>query len=150
LTLIRKERDLFKLGPGESRSLEWVVTSDNAVFNRAIFVRIIAKGGYPTPERQGTCGILVFQFANLSGLQMLALTIGSSLIFMAVGIFLWTSGKRALRGRDLNVARAMIVLALFMLAGIITTLMGLWLLGFLIFLVSILLVGGIIAYFISG
>jgi len=69
---------------------------------------------------------------------------------MAVGIFLWTSGKRALRGRNLNVARAMIVLALFMLAGIITTLMGLWLLGFLIFLVSILLVGGIIAYFISG
>lgn len=150
VTLIRTHRDLFKLDPGDSRSLEWEISSEDAAFNIVVLARIFAKGGYPSPDRQGTCGVLVVPTSTLSGNLITIATIASSIILQMAGLGLWNWSNRPLKGKSLRAFQAMVVLTTFIAAGMVTSIMGWWLIGALIFMVSILLIGGIIAYFITA
>jgi len=150
VTLIREEKDLFSLEAGESRELEWTVSPEDAVYKRVILARIKSFGGYPSPDRQGSCGILVFNVKGISGDQLLVILLVTSLALMAVGI--GTSGRFHSAGqrRNRRIMRAMVALAIFVILGLASTLFGWWVVGLIILVISILLLGAIISFFLTN
>ena len=147
--LMREINSKLPLDPGETQTLEWPVTPDDAAYGRLILVNVRLYPKYPLPARTGTCGILVLNLPYLTGNQIFAFTLAVSLLSMAVGAGLWVAGNRPLSGPGLDVTRAMGALAGSVLAGTIAGLLGWWMLGVLIFAITVLLIGTIIGYFMN-
>jgi hypothetical protein len=147
VTLMREVNRSVSLAPGERRRLTWEVTADDAAFERFILVKVILRGRYPLPSRQGTCGILVLSVPFLTGDQVFGLGFGAALLCMAGGILLWLQVSDPHLKR--RVARAMGALAGSILVGTTVGLLGWWLPGFIIFLVTLLGIGVIIGHFFS-
>lgn len=149
VTLKREINSKLPVAAGETESLEWLVTPDDAAYGRLILVRMRLFAKYPLPARIGTCGILVLDLPNFKGNQIFAFTLGVSLLSMMVGMGLWVAGNRPLSGLGRDVTRAMAALAVCVLAGMIVGVIGLWLAGAIILVITVLLIGSIIGYFIK-
>ena len=149
VTLMREVNTKLPLDPGETKPLQWTVTSDDAAFGRLILVKVTVNRKYPLPSRQGTCGILVVDLPYFTGNQIFAFTLAASLLSMVAGAGLWVVANRPLRGPGLDVTRAMGVLAGSVLTGTIVGLRGSWMFGGLIFVFTVLLIGAVIGYFVS-
>jgi ABC-type multidrug transport system fused ATPase/permease subunit len=146
VSMLREIREQLPLEPGESKQLEWPVTPDDAAYGRVILARVHVRGGYPLPSRHASCGILVLDVPSLTGGQILALALTASLLCMGLGAGLWIATHRPLAGRSLDVVRAMGALAVTVVVGIVVSLLGMWVLGLLAVVVTILLTGAIIGY----
>ena len=149
VTLMREIITTLSLDPGETKPLHWTVTSDDAAFGRLVLVKVTVNRKYPLPSRQGTCGILVVGLPYFTGNQIFAFTLAASLLIMASGAGLWVVANRPLKDLGQDVIVAMGVLAGSVLAGTIVGLRGSWLFGGLIFVITVLLVGAIIGYFVN-
>jgi len=149
VTLMREVNKSVPLAPGEKRQLEWAVTADDAAFDRFILVKVVLRGRYPRPSRQGTCGILVVDVPLLSGRQVFSLIFTVSLLGMAAGYVLWLRASQPLDDRGRQMTRAMVTLAGSVVLGTIIGWLGLWLLGFFLFLVALLGIGVVIGYFLN-
>ena len=149
VTLMREINTKLSLNPGETKPLQWAVTSDDAAFGRLILVKVTVNRKYPLPSRQGTCGILVVGLPYFTGTQIFAFTFAASLLSMAGGAGLWVVANRPLKDLGLDVIVAMGALAGSVLAGMIVGLRGSWLFGGLIFVFTVLLIGAIIGYFVN-
>lgn len=148
---LKKEIDSkLPVAAGETESLEWPVTPEDAAYGRLILVRMRLFPKYPLPARIGTCGIIVLDLPNFTGNQIFAFTLGISLLSIAVGMGIWIVGNRPLSGLGQDVARAMTALAGFVLVGTIVSFLGLWLAGGIILVITVLLIGTIIGYFIKS
>jgi hypothetical protein len=144
VTLIRETRHEVPLAPRESETLQWTVTTDDAVFGRLILVRIHLNPLYPHPSREGSCGILVLDQPYLTGRQILVLSWAASLIGMTAGLGLWVVGNPPLSGRRFNLTAAMGALAVVVLVGMVVSALAWWVLGLVVLVVAILLTGAII------
>jgi hypothetical protein len=149
VTLMREINSKLSLAPGETQTLEWPVTPDDAAYGRLILLRVRLSAKYPLPSRDASCGILVVDLPYLSGNQITALILAASLLSMLIGAGLWIAANRPLRGLPRQVARAMGVLAGSVLAGVVLGLLGNWLLGALLLVITLLLCVAIIGYFVN-
>jgi hypothetical protein len=123
----------FQLNPHELRNLSWTVGMENLKFNRLILVRTyLIEPTRRIPVRTAHCGILVVDTDRLSSDQIILVSVITSLSGMIFGFLLWVIGKFPLKNR--LPAYSMVALAGLTLAGIIATLVGLWVVagGFLI------------------
>jgi hypothetical protein len=148
VTLMREENTSLPLEPGETQPLQWTVTADDAAFRRLILVRVRLFGKYPLPSRAGSCGILVVDLPYLSGSLIFALAFAASLLGMAGGAGLWVVANRPLSDQSLGVLRAMGALAGCVVVGTIIGLLGHWMLGGVVFVITLLLIGAVIGYFV--
>jgi hypothetical protein len=148
-TLMREENSILPLDPGETQRIGWTVTPDDAAFGRLILARVRLFPKYPLPARDGSCGILFVQTATFTGNQIFAFIAGAALLFMAIGAGLWISVNRPLLGIGLAVARSMGALAGCILVGMIIGLLGNWMFGGIILVITVLLVATIIGYFMT-
>jgi hypothetical protein len=150
VTLMREINSKLPLAPGETGTLEWPVTSDDAAYSgHLILVRVRLAAKYPLPSRHASCGILVVNLPYFTGNQVFAFAFAASLLSMVAGAGLWVVANRPLRGLGIDVTRAMGALAGCVVAGTIVGLLGWWVLGVLILAITVLLVGAIIGYFVS-
>ena len=149
VTLMREIFTKLPLDPGEKQTLELTVTPDDAAYGRLVLVNMRLYPKYPYPARTGTCGILVINESNLTGNQVFAFTLVVSLLSMVVGLSLWVTGDRPLSGLGLDVTRAMSALIVCVLAGTIVGLFGWWVFGVIIFMITVLLIGTIIGFFMK-
>ncbi len=150
VTLMREVNRSVSLNPGERQQLAWEVTADDAAFERFILVKVVLRGRYPLPSRQGTCGILVVSVPFLTGEQVFGLGFGAALLCMAGGLLLWLRASDSHPKQRRRVARAMGALAGSILVGTTVGLLGWWLPGFIIFLVTLLGIGVIIGHFLGN
>jgi hypothetical protein len=134
---------------GETESMEWTVTSDDMVQGRMILVKVLRFRKYPLPARLGSCGILVVGLPFLTGNLITALVIAASLLCMAGGAGLWILGSQPLSGLRQDAVRAMGVLAGVVLAGLVVSLYGAWLLGLLFLVATLLLIGAVAGHFVN-
>ena len=148
-TLMREENSILPLEPGETQEIGWTVTPDDAAFGRFILARVRLFGKYPLPSRDGSCGILFVNLSNLTGNQVFILILAATLLFMAVGVGLWIAGNKPLSGLGLTVVQAMGALVGCMLVGTIVGLLGNWMLGGIVLVVTLLLIGTTVGYFIN-
>jgi len=149
VTLMKEVDTRLPLAAGETQRLQWTVFPDDAAFGRLILVKVIVKGGYPLPSRQGTCGILVVNAPYLTGGQIFTLGLAVGFLSMLIGAGLWILVERPLNETGLQVARAMGMLAGAVLVGTIFGLLGWWLPGAALFMVTLLAIGAIIGYFLN-
>jgi hypothetical protein len=149
VTLIKKINSKLHLAPGETQILKWPVNPDDAAYGRFILVRVYRSAKYPLPSRDGACGILVVDLPYLSGNQIFAFILATSLLGMGGGLGLWVVVNRPLSRPKRDVARAMGVLAGCVLGGMIASLSGRWLLGLFIFVLTVLLGGAMVGHFIN-
>jgi hypothetical protein len=149
VTLMREENSKLPLEPGETKTLEWTVTPDDAAYGRLILTRVHVAAKYPLPSRDASCGILVVDLPRFTGSQLTAFVLAASLLGMAIGAGLWVVANRPLRGPAREAIRAMGVLAGSVLIGLVLGLVGQWLLGVLLLVISLLLIVTIAGYLVS-
>jgi hypothetical protein len=149
VTLMRETNSKLPLEPGETQTLEWTVTPDDAAYGRLVLIRVRVSAKYPLPSRDASCGILVVDLPYFKGNQITALALAASILSMIVGAGLWVLANRPLRGLAREVTRAMIVLATSILVGLVLGLLGQWLLGILLLAITVLLIAAIIGYLVN-
>jgi hypothetical protein len=140
LTVMREYRTTLPLSPGDTRTLQWEVTKEDAAYEHFILVRIHALRNTPIPSQSSACGVLVLDIGNLTGNQIVTLLLIGGLGSMLVGARLWWLANRPIFGRKQEAAYAMAGLAISVILGIIVSYFGNWLLGGLLFLFSLILV----------
>lgn len=149
ISLIDESRERYDVAPGEDIELSWTVYPDGAVYNgRLILVKIRTDPTYPLINRQGSCGILVISETNLSGNQFLITVVSISIIFMATGIIIWWLVNKPIRGKNYRVYRAMLALGIIVILGLLFGLLGYWSIGAILLILTILVIGAMIAYFL--
>ena len=141
---IRIVETITSLAPGETKKVEWTVTSEDVDFGNLILVKVLAFAYYEAPVREKWCGILVLNLPYLSGNQVFNSALGLSLAGLLIGFALWVIGGRPLKGKTLIAFHAMIWLAVFVLADMVFSFMGLWLLGLILFVAAALLILGVL------
>lgn len=127
------------LSPGETQQVEWEVNHGDAIYGNLILVKVMQYKTLKTPSREGTCGTLALNIPYLTGNQVLYSGALSSLLLIGAGIFLWLKSNKPLIGRSLNLKNAMLLMAVVVGAGIIASCCGVWGLGSLLLVISILL-----------
>jgi len=149
VTLMREEEEQFTLEPGESRRLEWAVTAEDAAWRHFVLVRINELRNSPLPSRTGTCGILVLNVPGLSGNQVVFLAGATAVLSMIVGVVLWAAGRRAASKQVPDLTRSMSVLVALMLAAMVISSRGQWMVGGLLLIFSALILVTMVTWAIS-
>jgi hypothetical protein len=134
---------------GTSQPIQWEVSKANAIWGNFILFRTYQYRYAPVPSRASSCGIIVSPVPGISGTVAVSLLIGICLVGMGAGMVLWFMQLKHQQGRPREAAKAMVVLAVFVLAGIVVNFIGMWLLGFLIIILTVLLIFVMMAYFVS-
>lgn len=146
VTLLREEKSMLPLDPGERQRLQWTVTADDAVWGRLILARVYVYRQYPLPSATAACGILLVDLPPFTGGHVLALAVAASLLGIGLGGWLWMASNRPLAGRIRRVTYGMAVLAGIVLAGMSASLLGWWLLAVGLLVLAILLALALFAY----
>ena len=139
VTLFREEHQRVVLESGERQPVEWSVTADDMVWRRLILVKVYQFGGNTLPSRQGTCGIIVVGGPFSSGSFLVGTLFGISALLMLIGGYLWVAGNRELLDRKPEAPRITVLLTFSVLLGMVCGVMGWWLLGVLVIMLTILL-----------
>lgn len=139
VTFSREEHQRVVVEPGERKQVQWQVTADDMVWRRLILVKVYQFGGNTLPSRQGSCGIIVIGSPVSSGSLLVGSLFGLSLILMLVGGYLWVAGNRELLNRKPDANRIIILLVASVSLVMVCGVMGWWLLGVLVVMLTILL-----------
>lgn len=130
---------------GQTGQLEWVVSSRNIDDYYFIFAKINRSASYPMPEAEALCGILVLDLPWSNGGQILLAWLAVCLVCIPLGMGLW-SARREPAYETPGVVKALAVMAL---TGLLVGLAAIWLLGVLCLVVTVLLVVGRLAAWVT-
>lgn len=123
--------------PGETQLVEQPVTADNIDLGFFIFAKAYRYASYPLPEANATCGIIIIDLPFLNGQQLFNLWLAFSLILIPLGLWMWSTSLRPEgAGRMIPVAK---VLAVIVLGGLLVSLKGVWALGVLFLVLTLLM-----------
>lgn len=142
--LMQEKVDRLEIEPGETKSVEVEVSSENAVYNRIILVRMHQFSYGPLPYRNASCGIYVINIPFLTGSQFIMTSLIFGSLFSGVGLFLWGLSSRPIVWDKLTRFHELIALILLAIFISLTGLSSLWLLGVLLFVLWFLLGIGLI------
>jgi hypothetical protein len=159
VTWMREIDESLPLAPRETQRLQWAIAPDDAAFGRLILVKVTVRGGYPLPTRQGTCGVLVIPAPSLAGytwthggrIFAMGLAISWSLLIIGMGIRGFTSqptlGEVKRRIVTLRGPGGLGLLTGSIVIGTSIGMLGYWILGGIVFVVTLLLLGAILEHF---
>jgi hypothetical protein len=133
--------------PGESNLIEFEINEEDIVFNFMILVRTYQLPTYKTPAQSGSCAIVMLPIPLLTGDQVYYLSLFVILLLLAAGIFLWGKNNRPLQGLSRRVFNVMNLLAILLLAAIVSGINGGWLPGLGLLVVIVLLILVAFVYF---
>jgi hypothetical protein len=148
-SLFRYFRERKYIPAGESQTMQWTVSGEDAVYKHFILVQVYQFSAFKTTNRSGSCGILYLD-VPLSGTTVLILAITVSIVGMALGTILWLRLYKALPGHKARAPRIMIVVAASATLTMVTGILGIWLLGILFFVISLLLIAEVVRSFIAA
>jgi hypothetical protein len=125
------------LAPGESKQFKWKIGPENLELRRFIFARAWVYGIYPLPSRENTCGVLILNLPTNGRVITWTMTILSLL-----GIVLGLLGVMKFRGPVQSGMVDMLrfkLIAILVIAGLVTAFTGWWVPGIIVVTVSTLL-----------
>ncbi|MFN2145985.1 MAG: hypothetical protein ACK2T7_11590 [Anaerolineales bacterium] len=149
LTLMREFEERLEIDPGEVIDLEWAVTEKDAAYGHLIFAKVIFLESAIKPITRGSCGILVLPLPwGLHGWTVVVIMYLISFTFIISSLVLWWRYGRSYSGIRLEATRAMMVLGVDVLIGLVFALIGIWEVAALTFYISILAIGVIVPHFL--
>jgi hypothetical protein len=123
--------------PGETKQPEWMVGPENLDLKQFIFARALIYGAYPLPNRENTCGILVVNLPT-NGMVITWTMAILSLLGVGIGLFGVTKFKYSVQRGLVDMLRFNL-LAILVIAGLITGFLGWWIQGVIVIVISLLL-----------
>lgn len=144
VTLMSEDMVTVNMAPGESKTLHWQVTADDAAFGGLlILTRVYVFRNHGLPSRDAFCGILVLDILGLSGQQIYDLSFAISIFLMLIGAGGWFVAHWPLKGRAQFLGSAMIALGLIVVVGLVATAEDWLVLGMLLVLIAVLLLASL-------
>jgi hypothetical protein len=138
ITMRREITTNLSLEPGETQTVTWEVSSDDAVWNRLIFVRVYAlRTTAQMPAQSNTCSILVLEVPGVKGSHIANLLLALSVLGPALGLGLWGRLYWPWVEDDRDRASKMGVAAILVWLGLYMGLAGFWI-GHLVILVFLI------------
>lgn len=129
VSLMTEDNVKVDLAPKESKKLAWSVNPEDAAYGKMVLVKVFLFRNYPIPSKEATCGIYVIDLPHISGQQVLFGGLGFSFIGMLGAIGMWKVNNRLMTGNQRELFRSMTILAVAIIIGIVSSLLGWWLLG---------------------
>ena len=154
-TFVQEFRQKVVVPAGGSETISWEVERKDAAYDRSMILgRFYQMRNYSLPSRTSTCGIYVLPFSGPSGQQILIGAYITSLVLMALGLFLQLpKDRKALRRSNIESSKrqrarlqAFAYLAALFLAGILLALIGNWLLSLVLAVLVATSSIGVISY----
>lgn len=145
-----EENYRLELAPGQSQQVRMELDAGNIVLGNYIFVKVFTFASYPLRDVEQTCGMLYLDLPQVSGAAVVAVGMIASLAGMAFGLATWSLANRPIRGRAADARRAMVVMGLAVLFGFASALLGWWMLGVVLSVLTILLAGVVIGNALLG
>jgi len=139
LTLMREEKASLPMAPGKTEKISWVVSPEDAAFDQWILVRVYMFPSVTLSSKDGTCGILVIDSPYLTGSQILIAGYTTSLLFMAIGLALWSHNNKPLNIKHNSTLRGLFFLAGNTVIGMIVSYLGWFLFGIISIALTLLL-----------
>ena len=144
VTLIREERENLILEPGDSQQLQWTILPESAAFGgHWALVKIYVASQYPLPSSDAVCGVFVADMLGFTGAQVHIFSMTLSGLLMAIGIGMYARAIKPLkRATTRNLTSSLITFGVLVLLGLISTIIGSYLLflSALFFIISFMTV----------
>ena len=126
VTLMTEYDSDVYLEPDEVKSVEWIVTADDAAYDRLILVRVHQMKESPLPYMNASCGIVVVNVPFLSGTQFIILLLFLGVVLTSGGLFLWACQSKPIVWGKLKSFRGMIIFAVISCLVAVSGLLGFW------------------------
>lgn len=129
VTLVREERARVEIPQGQSGTVEWEISEEDAAYRRLILARVYQFSNYSLPSRQATCGVVVVPVPGLNGQQFYIGLFALGLAASSVGLLLWAPNSADEPNAAKKKLRAYIYLAGLLLITSLLNLIGNWLIS---------------------
>jgi hypothetical protein len=139
-TLMREEQTKLPLTPGKTEKLQWIVNPEDAAFDQFVLVRVYLFPKPPLPAQDGSCGIMVVNIPSLAGNLIMSTLYIASILFLALGAFLWVAHNRPLRAEQQSTLRSIMLLTVSVVAGMVVSYLGWWFAGVICLAITLILV----------
>ncbi len=149
LDMVISKSDNYPIAAGETRRLNWTVSSDNMAFGHLVLLRVYVHSVFTLPSRGATCGTVMVNLPGLTGIQLFVIVLTFSLACMAAGWGLWLAGSRPIQTDELIEARAMTIFTAIVLLGLLAGIVGWWGLGLICAVASVLMTISVAGYYIQ-
>jgi len=120
----------------QTKDITFTVNNDDIDLEFFVFVKITISPNSSRPTQAASCGIMVLNNQILNGGQIFELVFALSLLGIVIGFSLW---QRTSREVDSNIKRLMLTLAIVVLLAMFAGLVGWWLAGTVLAVLTILL-----------
>lgn len=146
VTLLREENTLLPIPAGETQQSEWQIFPEDAAWGHFVLVRVFQFRAYKTPSRSTSCGVLLIDLFNMTGSQIVIFLATISLLSMLSGLGIFIYLNRPLKGRNLSITVAMILLIILLVAGSVASFLGLWITGAGFLIATVLLLVSLLPF----
>lgn len=138
--LFRSEEIRLPLAIGQTETLRYTLTEDDADMKNFVLVHMIQLPTYRTRGQEGVCGAMLVDFPWLTGTQLFFIGLVFSASAMGTGWYFWVKSPRR-REQIRGMGAALLFLAITILAAVLTSAFGSWGLAGPMLVVAILLIG---------
>lgn len=138
VSLVREDVQEFDLTAGESRSIPWLVTTDDAAWNRIILARVYVARAFGLPARTASCGILSLDIPFPSGNAIVGLLVALGFGGMGLGALIW-SRQTPRTDAEMRTLRVMGLFAGIATAAFAFSMFGFWFPSGILLVLSVLL-----------
>jgi hypothetical protein len=140
----RSERQQVPIEAGETGTVSWPLSAQDAVYNNFILAAVYRNAVYPMPIAQTTCGVYVLNMRGLPGSTVYWTLVALGLLALGGGLFLLEPRSRVRGLGRANMALARRALALTAAIGLFVSYRGSWILGLLSLVVIVLTLLGLL------
>lgn len=144
------ERVVLSMAPGETRRYQWTLTPQDIDLGGFVFAHVVQFPTYGQPLREATCGVAVVPIAGLSGSQVFSLALLGCLLGVTIGLGLWQRAHHPLMGRPRNTLFAMTFLAALVLAALLASLLGWWVIAGALLIIAALMIASLAYFAVAG
>lgn len=123
-TLMREEKNREAIPAGESLTVQWAITANDAAYHEIIMASIYQFSNYSLPSRRGSCGVVVVPVAGLTGQQFYILLYAATAVFSAAGLALYAPNRADEHGLAKKKLRAYIYLSILLMVLPLLNLIG--------------------------
>lgn len=138
VTLMQEDSDLITLAPGETRQLSWEVTEADSVWGRLVLLRVHLLRSGLLPSQSSACGIMTVNVTGFTGNQIVAMMFFIALTGIGVGGWLWRTSHPIANDQVIRRFWRMVLLGTLVLATLIVGLAGVWIVGVILILATII------------
>jgi len=139
LLLRHENREQRVVSAGATETWQWNITSDDAVWNSLVLVRVFVSRSYTIPARTASCGVVVIPTKLVTGTQFIILVGSISLIGMISSLTWWMLLGDTTKGQNYLSKIAMILSVVLVVGIVFAGYLRYWLPGAILLVVCLLL-----------